>query len=155
MKKIFLSLITLLLAVTVYGQKMTFDSFFKKYSDKEGYTTVTLSGSMLKMAMPEGLSGLGDSLSKIDEMKIIVEEKSTPEFVESVKSLVSQGYEILMSVEDKETQVSLYKKTKGKLDDMVLLVSEEDENVFIRVTGKELDLSSLTALAGNKFGDKK
>ena len=46
MKRILLSVIIAVCATALYGQKDALDDFFNSYSDKDGYTFVTISGDL-------------------------------------------------------------------------------------------------------------
>ena len=49
MKRLFVFIVLTVTATLVYGQK-SIDDLFEKYAGRDGFTTVTLNGNLLKLA---------------------------------------------------------------------------------------------------------
>ncbi len=118
------------------AQTQTFDRFFDRYADKDGFITVKLSN------LPAGL--LGDTEKdpdlRISSLRIlsVQDEKLNPKlnfYTEIVPQIDRSGYEELMSVKHNgEKSILLCKKDKKRITE-VLFVSGGKTNVMIEITG--------------------
>lgn len=133
-------IITLLLSLCSlcgYAQQ----SFFDRYADMEGVTSVYISKSMLSL-MPnmqaEGVN-IGELASKLDNIQILSSEK--PDIIAKLKKEVAyirpqNGYEELMRVNDNGEKTTIYlKRGKNEKKEFVLLNDEKDEFNIIAITG--------------------
>ena len=124
-------IITLLLSLCslfTYAQ----DSFFDKYADMEGVTSVYISKAMLSL-MPdmkaEGVN-IGKMASKLDNIQILSCEKA------SVIAQIKNGYEELMRINDEGEKTTIFlKHDKEKQKEFVLLSEEQNELTIIIITG--------------------
>lgn len=138
MKRIYI--ITLLLSLCslfTYAQ----DSFFDKFADMDGVTSVYISKAMLSM-MPdmktEGVN-IGGVASKLDNIQILSCEK--PAIIAKLKKETEfinpkNGYEELMRINDEGEKTTIYLKhdQSGKKE-FVLLNNEKGEFTIIIITG--------------------
>ena len=120
-------IITLLLSLCslfTYAQ----DSFFDKYADMEGVTSVYISKAMLSL-MPdmkaEGVN-IGKMASKLDNIQILSCEKAS--VIAQIKKDVS------INDEGEKTTIFL-KHDKEKQKEFVLLSEEQNELTIIIITG--------------------
>ncbi|MDO4181269.1 MAG: DUF4252 domain-containing protein [Bacteroidales bacterium] len=133
-------IITLLLSLCSlcsYAQQ----SFFDRYADMEGVTSVYISKSMLSL-MPnvqaEGVN-IGELASKLDNIQILSSEK--PDIIAKLKKEVAyirpqNGYEELMRVNDNGDKTTIYlKRGKNEKKEFVLLNDEKNEFNIIVITG--------------------
>ena len=133
-------IITLLLSLCslfTYAQ----DSFFDKYADMEGVTSVYISKAMLSL-MPdmkaEGVN-IGKMASKLDNIQILSCEKAS--VIAQIKKDVSyinpkNGYEELMRINDEGEKTTIFQKqNEGKQKEFVLLCEEQNELTIIIITG--------------------
>lgn len=138
MKRIYI--ITLLLSLCslfTYAQ----DSFFDKYADMDGVTSVYISKAMLSM-MPdmktEGVN-IGGVASKLDNIQILSCEK--PAIIAKLKKETEfinpkNGYEELMRINDEGEKTTIYlKHDKSGKKEFVLLNNEKGEFTIIIITG--------------------
>lgn len=138
MKRIYL--ITLLLALcslTMHAQ----DSFFNRFADMEGVTSVFISKAMLSL-MPdvkaEGVE-IGKIASRLDHIQILSsEKKSVAALMRKEAAFINtkNGYEELMRVNDEGDKVSVFLKQQndGKKE-FVMLNDEKDEFTIILIVG--------------------
>ena len=144
MKRIYiLALLAFVFSLFAQAQQ----SFFDKYADMEGVTSVYISKSMLKL-LPE-MSGsingvyVGNLANRLDNIQILsCDELETISKLrkETDKINTTNGYEELMRVhEDGEKTTIYFKEKKGKKKEFVLLVDEKDELTIISIVG---DLTS-------------
>lgn len=177
MKKIILSIVVLLSAFAVNGQKLTVDSFCNKYSDTEGYTVIELAGSVIKVMKGAVLSqnAIYNSISKADKdkidklidniesVKIVMEEESTSGFIKDMKSLADKDYKTLLSVREEGTDIALLEKSEGKVNNFILMICEggddddesDSENMFVHVTGKNMNMDDIAGLFDSVSKKKK
>ena len=133
-------IITLLLSLCslfTYAQ----DSFFDKYADMEGVTSVYISKAMLSL-MPdmkaEGVN-IGKMASKLDNIQILSCEKAS--VIAQIKKDVSyinpkNGYQELIRINDEGEKVTIFQKqNEGKQKEFVLLCEEQNELTIIIITG--------------------
>eukprot|EP00825_Cyclidium_porcatum_P005505 TRINITY_DN12685_c0_g1_i1.p1 TRINITY_DN12685_c0_g1~~TRINITY_DN12685_c0_g1_i1.p1 ORF type:complete len:394 (-),score=47.96 TRINITY_DN12685_c0_g1_i1:599-1780(-) len=123
---------------------MTFaqNKLVEKFGDMNGVTSVYISKSMLQM-MPnmktEGID-IGGIAGKLESILILTSEKAS--ISNMMKSEVThfaydRKYEELMRVKDEGSKVTFYikKKNNGKISELVMLVDEHPEFVFMQIMG--------------------
>ena len=133
-------IITLLLSLCslfTYAQ----DSFFDKFGDMDGVTSVYISKAMLSL-MPdmktEGVN-IGEVASKLDNIQILSCEK--PDIITKLKKETAfispkNGYEELMRINDEGEKTIIYlKRNKNKEKEFVLMSQEKNEFTIIAITG--------------------
>ena len=125
-------IITLLLSLCslfTYAQ----DSFFDKFADMDGVTSVYISKAMLSL-MPdmktEGVN-IGEVASKLDNIQILSCEK--PDIIAKLKKETAfispkNGYE-------GEKTIIYLKRNKNKEKEFVLMSQEKNEFTIIAITG--------------------
>lgn len=138
-------LIALLVSVAGFAQKSPVDKLFEKYANREGLTTVNISGTLLGLA-----SGLTDQdspeskvLSGLDGIRILTVDDSTlNQSLDFYQELEKDGffrnntYEVLMEITEKDEVVRFLGKNagKGKLSELLLVVGGDD-NTLISIRG--------------------
>ena len=147
-------IITLLLSLCslfTYAQ----DSFFDKFADMEGVTSVYISKAMLSL-MPdmktEGVN-IGKVASKLDNIQILSCEK--PSVIAQLRKETAyinpkNGYEELIRVNDEGEKTTIYlKRNKDGKKEFVLLNNEKKEFTVIVITG-DLTLEEIQGIVNNK-----
>jgi hypothetical protein len=154
MKKI---IACLLIAVTsVYGtvaiaQQDPVNNLFEKYAGKEGFTTVYLTGDLLKMAAkmdPEDKDM--KFLSQITEIKVLAQEcqEGQPSglnfHAEIWPGIDKSAYKELLIVKEKDQDVKMLARENGDIiSEFLIIVSGSNENVLVQIKGnmnlKEID----------------
>ena len=125
-------IITLLLSLCslfTYAQ----DSYFDKFADMEGVSSVYISKAMLSL-MPnmqaDGIN-IGEVASKLDNIQILSSEK--PEIIAKLRKETAfinpkNGYEELMRINDDGEKTIIYlKRNKSGKKEFVLLNNEKEE----------------------------
>ena len=135
-------IITLLItfcSVCSYGQQ----SFFDKYAEMEGVTSVYITKSMLSH-FPKGQTrvngvNIGNIASRLDNIQILsADEQPIIEKLRKETSVINtrNGYEELMRVrEDGEKTTIYFKDGKKDKKEFVLLLDEKDEFTIISIVG--------------------
>jgi len=156
MKRIFITLILLIPLMVMAQDGSPIDKLFNKYANKEGFTTVNISGKLLSFAskLDDSKSDEASMLEKISGIRILsVEDKELNKGLNFYKELDADGffknnkYESLMEVTDKDQVVRFYGRSgeKGKLSELLLVVGGND-NTLISIRGviNPDDISKLT-----------
>ncbi|MBR2457684.1 MAG: DUF4252 domain-containing protein [Bacteroidaceae bacterium] len=142
-------IISLLLALsTLFCQAQ--QSYFDKYADMDGVSSVYISKSMLKMFpnMSGKINGVnvGNLAGRLECIQILSSDST-----EIIKQLrketkdvnTKSGYEELMRIRDDGERVNIYfKEKKNKKNEFVLIADESDEYTIISIVG-ELTLQEM------------
>jgi hypothetical protein len=154
MKKLILSFAALLLFVICSAQGNPVDDIFNKYSEKEGFTVVTISGKMFNMFTPSDAekSAEGKVISKLKSIRILSVEDSLLNvginfYTELTKKLDISSYEELMVVkEGRNTTKFLVKQNGDRISQMLVITGGPDGNSLISIEG-DLDMKSLSDIS--------
>lgn len=145
MKRVII-LILFILPLWCIAQDITpIDKLFNKYANKEGFTTVNISGKLLSLAskFDDSKKAEASILEKLSGIRILsVEDKELNKNLNFYKELEDDGffknhkYESLMEVTEKDQVVRFYGRTgeKGKLSELLLVVGGSD-NTLISIRG--------------------
>ena len=134
-----ITFLTTLCSICSYGQQ----SFFDKYAEMEGVTSVYITKSMLSL-FPKGQASvngvnIGNIASRLDNIQILSADEQP--IIDKLRKETSgintrNGYEELMRVrEDGEKTTIYFKDGKKDKKEFVLLVDEKDEFTIISIVG--------------------
>ena len=118
-------------------------SFFDKYADMDGVSSVYITKSMLSMFpdMVGKINGVnvGNIASRLNNIQILSCEKASiiEKLRKETKNInTKNGYEELMKIRDDGDKTAIYFKEKKKgNNEFVLITEEEDEFTIISITG--------------------
>jgi hypothetical protein len=156
MKKLGLTFALALLVLTVSAQK-SIDELFKKYSGKDGFTTVTVNGALCRLATCFDHNEDEDSLPmKISSIRILTQDDDSMK-VENFYDLVIRdidlnSYEEFMSVKESHQDVRILVKADGKKIREFLMIAGGDDNALIQIKG-EITLDEAKKLSENAKKD--
>jgi hypothetical protein len=155
MKPLILTCLLGFLCVTgITAQNHTFDKFFDRYADKDGFVTVKFSN------LPAGMltDTQKDTDLRISSLRILtVKDENLNSKLNFYSEIVPQinhtGYEELMSVKHNGAKtILLCKKDKKRITEM-LFVSGGKQNVMIEITGS-MSLDQARELTSQIADDK-
>jgi hypothetical protein len=157
MKKIiacFLIAITSVYATVVIAQSDPVGDLFNKYANKDGFTTVYVTGDLLKMAAKCDAEDEGMKfLSQLTEIKVLAQEGEEGQTVtmnfhdEIWPDLDKSAYKELLIVKDKDQDVKmLARENNDIISEFLIIVSGKDENVLVQIKGK-LSLKDMDKLS--------
>lgn len=140
-----LILAIILVPMLGFAQSNPVDRLFEKYANKEGFTTVRISGALLSFASKFEDSSNPESrlLSELKGVRILsVDDDKLNAEVNFYKELEKDGffknhdYEVLMEVTESSEVVRFYGKNAGggKLSELLLVVGGDD-NALISIQG--------------------
>ncbi|MDX9883021.1 MAG: DUF4252 domain-containing protein [Prolixibacteraceae bacterium] len=138
-------LVVCLLPMMAFAQNSPVDRLFEKYANKDGFTTVRISGALLGFAskFEDRDSPESKMLSELKGIRILsVEDEKLNTGLDFYKELEKDGffknhdYEVLMEVTESNEVVRFYGKNAGggKLSELLLVVGGDD-NALISIQG--------------------
>jgi hypothetical protein len=141
MKKLLLFTILTITFPFVYGQR-SIDMLFDKYSGKDGFTTVTISGNLLKLARCFDSDDDHDSNSMpagITWIRILSQEDKSikvENFYDMViRDLDLNRYEEFMRVKESDQDLRILVRADGNKFKEFLLIAGGDDNALIQIKG--------------------
>jgi hypothetical protein len=155
MKKILvLGVAMMMLTVVARAQSESISKFISKYQDDESFSEVTISGKMFSMIAnldgdtPEEKATIS-AISKIRGLKILRKEKTRDArdlYKEAMATVPTNGFEELMSVRDKDTDMKFYTLEKGgKISELVMVLGGSDQFMLLTIFG-EIDLKEISKI---------
>jgi len=156
MKKLILSITTLCLALMIQAQSNPIDEMFNKYSEKEGFTVVTISGKMFSMfaGMSDENKDADNVITKLKSIRILTVEdsllnKNLNFYSELSKKLDLSVYEDLMLVkEGQDITRFLIKQTGNTISELLVITGGPGGNSLISIKG-DLNLKNISDLSKN------
>lgn len=154
MKKLFLSVTALYLTLLIQAQSNPIDEMFNKYSEKQGFTVVTISGKMFSMfASQETENNDADNvISHLKSIKILTVEdsllnKSLNFYAELSKKLDLSQYEDLMVVKEGPDVTKFLIRQSGKvITELLVITGGPGGNSLISIKG-DLNLKNISDLS--------
>jgi hypothetical protein len=157
MKRLFFIVCFIGLTTTIFAQNKSIDRVFDKYAGQEGFTTVYISKYMFSMfanldeVEDEDMDDVQKIFGKLNGIKILATEDGSPKGInfydEIMKDLPRSEYNELMVVKDSESDVVfLAREDGGVIVELLLIVSGDDDNALIAITG-EIDLNTIAKLS--------
>lgn len=160
MKRVILILPALLIAAMVEAQPDAIDQFFNKYADRDGFTTVTISGKLLSLFAGKGQSPNENAVvNRLSSIKILSVADSTLNpginfYRELGKKVNFSGYEELMDVKEGQDVTKFLIKQKGdRISELLVIIGGPGGNSLISIKG-DLDLKSLSELSDDTGMDE-
>jgi hypothetical protein len=151
MKKLILFSTALCMVTLLNAQTNAIDEFFDKYSEKEGFTTVTISSKLLSLFAGKKSEG-SNIINRLTSIKILSVEdsllnQSVNFYKELTKKLDISAYEELMVVKEGPDVTKFLVKQKGDIiSELLVITGGPGDNTLISIKG-DLDLKSLSELS--------
>jgi hypothetical protein len=152
MKKLFLCIVAVTMINALHAQRSV-DALFDKYAGKQGFTTVTLNGSLLKFAGCNDENGNNSLPAKVTEIRILSQEDDSlkvDNFYDMVmKDIDLSQYEEFMRVKESDQDLRMLVRAEGNRFKEFLMVGGGSDNVIIQIKG---DMSLEEAQSFSKDG---
>jgi hypothetical protein len=141
MKRMLLTIIITASMAALYGQRNSLDDFFNNYSDREGYTMVSINGNLFGILKnfddDHELKGLD---RKITSIRIVTREKdrafSADSFLSELKGVLKRGrYEDLMTVKDHNSDLRFMIRSEGEVIREILIIASGENEAVINIHG--------------------
>jgi hypothetical protein len=154
MKKILLSFSALYMTLMLQAQSNPVDEMFNKYSEKQGFTVVSISSKMFSMFAKRDVENkdADDIISKLNSIKILSVEdsllnKNLNFYTELSKKLDLSVYEELMVVkEGPDITKFLIKQTGNTISELLIITGGPGGNSLISIKGV-LNLKNISDLS--------
>ena len=139
MKRLLVFIVLTITATLVYGQK-SIDDLFDRYAGRDGFTTVTINGNLLKLAHCLGDNDEKDAFPlNITEIRILAQEDSSikvENFYNSViKDIDLKNYDEFMRVKKSDQDLRMLVRSEGNKFKEFLLIAGGESNALIQVKG--------------------
>ncbi len=140
MKRMVLTIAVIAFAASLTAQRLSADEFFNKYSDREGYTTVIINGSLLGFLGSREGDDPDNPMKKITSIRLLVRDKDkAPEsngFLPEIRNIIRRGrYEELMSVRNYDTDLRFMVRSERDIVKEMLLVIDGDDEAVVHIEG--------------------
>jgi hypothetical protein len=139
MKKLMLFIVLTITGTLAWGQK-SIDDLFEKYAGKDGFTTVTINGNLLKLAHCFGDKEEENSIPKnITEIRVLAQEDSNLKVGNFYNLVINdidlKNYEEFMRVKKSDQDLRMLVRTEGKVFKEFLLIAGGNDNALIQIKG--------------------
>ena len=133
-------IMALSLATWVVNAQKSIDSLFDRYAGEEGFTSVTVSGDLLKFASKHEKDKDSDHIpANITEIRILAQnkdERKVENFYDLVmKDINTRDYEEYMKVKEYDQDIRMLVKTDGERFREFLLIGGGKDNFVIQIKG--------------------
>jgi hypothetical protein len=153
MKKIFLSLAFLSIAAMINAQNNAVEEMFNKYSEKQGFSLVSISSKMFSMfSSREKDQDADDIIGKLKSIRILSVEdsllnKNLNFYTELTRKLDVSAYEELLVVKNGPDITKFLIKESGKyITELLVVTGGPGGNSLISIKG-DLNLKNLSELS--------
>lgn len=164
MKKLFVLLVLTISATLVYGQK-SIDELFERYAGKDGFTTVTIDGNLLKLAhcLAEKDTDYEDDdalPANITEIRILAQNgdhiKVDNFYNFVINDIDLKNYDEFMRIKKSNQDMRMLVRTDGNKFKEFLLIAGGDDNAVIQIKGNMTyaEAKKFSREAENKHGMK-
>ena len=158
MKRIYIFSLLLTLSTFICQAQQ---SFFDKYAEMDGVSSVYITKSMLKMfpSMSGKINGVdvGNLASKLENIQILSADE--PNIIEQLRKdtkhiSTKNGYEELMRVRDDGDKTTIYFKEKKKNSEFILIMDEGNEFTIVSIIGGDLTLKDIQDMTTKMVEDQ-
>ena len=158
MKRIYIFSLLLTLSTFICQAQQ---SFFDKYAEMDGVSSVYITKSMLKMfpSMSGKINGVdvGNLASKLENIQIL--SADDPNIIEQLRKdtkhiSTKNGYEELMRVRDDGDKTTIYFKEKKKNSEFILITDEGNEFTIISIVGNDISLKDIQDMTNRTVEDQ-
>ncbi len=154
MKKLILSITAICLTLINQAQTNPIDEMFNKYSEKQGFTVVSISGKMFSMFANNDKENkeAGDVISRLKSIRILSVEdsllnKNLNFYTELSKKIDFSVYEELMVVKEGPDITKFLIRQNGKMiSELLVITGGPGGNSLISIKG-DLNLKNISDLS--------
>lgn len=140
MKRLLGIIVLTITATILYGQK-SIDDLFDKYAGKEGFTTVTVNGGLLKFAhlFDDNDDETSKIPSHITEIRILTQEDKSLSVDNFYKIVINdidlKKYDEFMRVKSTDQDLRMLVRSEGNAFREFLLIAGGEDNALIQIKG--------------------
>jgi hypothetical protein len=139
MKKLLL-FIALTFTLTIVSGQKSVDALFERYSGRDGFVTVSISGNLLRLAHLEDNNRDNSLPANITAIRILAREDDNMKKIDNfydqvIKDLNLNDYEEFMSVKKSDQDLRMLVRTDGNIFREFLLIAGGEDNALIQIKG--------------------
>ena len=139
MKKLLLFIALIITVPVVSGQK-SIDALFDRFSGRDGFVTLTISGDLLKLAACLDKDVKDNPIpANITEIRILAKEddsiKAENFFNLVVKDIDLKNYEEFMRLKQSDQELRMLVRSEGTKFKEFLLIAGGEDNMLIQIKG--------------------
>jgi hypothetical protein len=139
MKKLLL-LFALMISVTLVSGQKSIDALFEKYAGKDGFTTLTINGNLIKLLSclgdDEDLNSIPAGTTQIRILSQDDDDMKVDNFYDLViKDIDLTSYDEFMTVKESKQEMRMLVRTEGNRFREFLLISGGEDNAIIQIKG--------------------
>jgi hypothetical protein len=139
MKKLLVLIVLTIAATLAYGQK-SINDLFEKYAGKDGFTTVTINGNLLKLAHCLGDNEDDNSIPlNITEIRILAQEDKSITvdnfYNKVIDDIDLKNYDEFMRIKKSDQDVRMLVRSEGNKFKEFLLIAGGNDNALVQVKG--------------------
>lgn len=154
MKKIITIIAAFTLALSLNAQTSPAEELFNRYSERDGFTTVYISGRMFSLLAGKAVEDKDNIMRRLRAIRILTVDdpqiNSKINFYKEIEKKIDRKiYEELMVVMDSRETTKFLIRQKGDIISELLVVSSgPDVNTLISIEG-DLDLKTISDISKN------
>jgi len=139
MKRLLVFIVLTITATFAFGQK-SIDDLFDRYAGRDGFTTVTINGNLLKLAHCLGDNDNDDSLpASITEIRVLAQEdkgmKVDNFYNHVINDIDLKNYDEFMRVKKSDQDLRMLVRSEGNKFKEFLLIAGGEDNAVIQIKG--------------------
>lgn len=157
MKKLVLTMVLGLFAVSANAQSDAISKYFDKYVDDASFMHLNFSGKMFQMIAnielddPAEQKLVQESLGKIKRVQVLAKERDVDGkkmYNEAMSAIKGNDFEELMSLREDGKDIRFMIKEKGnKINELFMVMGGENEFGLLSIVGDGIDLNALYKLS--------
>jgi hypothetical protein len=139
MKKLLL-FAAMIVSFNMLSAQKSIDSLFEKYAGKDGFTTITLNGSLCRLAACFNDDNEENQIpASVTEIRILTQDDENMKVENFYDMVISEidlnNYEEFMRVKESKQDLRILVKTEGKKLKEFLLIAGGEDNALIQIKG--------------------
>lgn len=157
MKKLVLTMVLGLFAVSANAQSDAITKYFEKYVDDQSFMHLNFSGKMFQMIArlefddPAEQKMVEESLGKIKRVQVLGKDSDVDGkkmYAEAMKAIKGNDFEELMSLREDDKDIKfLIKEKNNKISELFMVMGGENEFGLLSIVGDGIDLNALYKLS--------
>ena len=157
MKKLVLTMVLGMFAVSANAQSDAITKYFDKYVDDQSYMHLNFSGKMFQMIArlefddPAEQNMVEESLGKIKRVQVLGKDKDVDGrkmYAEAMKAIKGNDFEELMSLREGDKDIRfMIKEKNNKISELFMVMGGESEFGLLSIVGDGIDLNALYKLS--------
>lgn len=157
MKKLVLTMLLGLFAVSANAQSDAISKYFDKYVDDASFMHLNFSGKMFQMIAnielddPAEQKMVQESLGKIQRVQVLRKDKEVDGkkmYAEAMKAIKGNDFEELMSLREDDMDIRfMIKEKNNKINELFMVMGGDSEFGLLSIVGDGIDLNALYKLS--------